>query len=350
MIKLVKIIKEEFNNQIKLNDEIIQYLNKFNTSEELLRSGGIPIDMLDNLAFGFTEDSIKQLNPNVLKIEWKDDLENVKYEIKKSGLSPKQWASKVDLSEPIDVDYKILNNKLGFYIQDGHHRYTAAKILKKPLNVNLEIKYNPIIAISPNLGYDEFHRLLFNQVKSLNEDNTINDSNNIMRFYHGGNLDSINSDYVFKTKKMEFGAGLYLTNDYRVVQKYTRGSRKLYLVEVYKGVDINDVQLDYNLVISFLKKLIGGNINKILPYLEKRNEEGKIEMIIVNNLLFNYNLVKGQKTRRLVNFYISNGIDYEITENSFGFGDKMMILYNTDKIKSIKKLNRKSDDIPEKLK
>lgn len=172
---------------------------------------------------------------------------------------------------------------------------------------------------------------------------------NVMRFYHGGNLDDIDSNYIFKTKKMEFGAGLYLTNDYRVVQKYTRGSRKLYLVEVYKGTDINDVELDFDLVIKFLKKLIGSNIAKILPYLEKRNENGKIEMIIVNNLLFNYNLVKGQKTRQLVNFYINNGIDYEITENSFGFGDKMMILYNTNKIKSIKKLNWRIDDIPEKL-
>lgn len=345
------IIEEELDNAIKLNDEIINFVSKFNTSEELLKSGGIPIDMLDNLAFGFTEDSIKQLDPNVLKIEWKDDLENVKYEIKKSGLLPKQWALKIDLSEPIDVEYKKVKNKLGFYIQDGHHRYSAAKILNKPLNVNLEIKYNPIIAISPNLGYDEFHRLIFNQVKSLNEDDKINNSNNTtMKFYHGGNLENIDSDYVFKTKKMEFGAGLYLTNDYRVVQKYTRGSRKLYLVEVYKGTDINDVQLDYNYVINFLKKLIGGNISKILPYLEKRNEGGKIEMIIVNNLLFNYNLIKGQKTRQLVNFYVNNGIDYEITENSFGFGDKMMILYNTNKIKSIKKLNWKTDDIPEKLK
>jgi hypothetical protein len=181
-------------------------------------------------------------------------------------------------------------------------------------------------------------------------DNTINNSDNIMRFYHGGNLDNIDSDYVFKTKKMEFGAGLYLTNDYRVVQKYTRGSRKLYLVEVYKGTDINDVELDYNLVINFLNKLIGSNINKILPYLEQRNQNDKIRMLYVNNLLFNYNLVKGQKTRQLVNFYINNGIDYEISENSFGFGDKMMILYNTNKIKSIKKLNWKTDDIPEKLK
>jgi hypothetical protein len=181
-------------------------------------------------------------------------------------------------------------------------------------------------------------------------DNTVNNADNIMRFYHGGNLDNIDSDYVFKTKKMEFGAGLYLTNDYRVVQKYTRGSRKLYLVEVYKGNDINDVQLDYNLVVNFLKKLIGTNLNKIIYYLEQRNQDDKIRMLYVNNLLFNYNLIKGKKTRDLLNFYINNNIDYEIVDNAFGYHEKMMVLYNINKIKSIKRLNWKTDDIPEKLK
>jgi hypothetical protein len=181
-------------------------------------------------------------------------------------------------------------------------------------------------------------------------DNTVNNADNIMRFYHGGNLDNIDSDYVFKTKKMEFGAGLYLTNNYRVVEKYTRGSRKLYLVEVYKGNDIKDVELDYNLVVSFLKKLIGSNISKILPYLEQRNQDDKIRMLYVNNLLFNYNLIKGKKTRDLLNFYINNDIDYEIVDNAFGYREKMMVLYNTNKIKSIKRLNWKTDDIPEKLK
>lgn len=197
MIKLIEIIKEELNNEIKLNDDVVNFVNKFNSSEELLRSGGIPIDMLDNLAFGFTEDSIKQLNPKDLKIEWKTDIENVKYEIMKSRLSPKKWALKIDLSEPIDVDYKMLNNKLGFYIQDGHHRYTAAKILNKPLNVNLEIKHNPIVEIAPNLGYDEFHRIIFNQVKSLKEDYSKVDRKNIYKILDNYNIVDDHIDHYY---------------------------------------------------------------------------------------------------------------------------------------------------------
>lgn len=174
--------------------------------------------------------------------------------------------------------------------------------------------------------------------------------NSTYKFYHGGNLDTLDSNYIFKTKRIEFGAGLYLTDDYRVVQKYTKGSRKLYLLEVYKGNDINDVELEYDIVLNFLKKLLStSGLNQILPYLEKRNVSNKIDMSILNNLLFNYNLVKGNKTRNLINFYVNNNIDYEITDNSFGFGDKMMILYNINKIKSIKKLDWKKDDIPQKL-
>ena len=99
---------------------------------------------------------------NKLNIKWKDDFDNVKWEVNKSGLTPKAWSSKIDLSEPIDVSFE----KGKFYIEDGHHRYYAAKTLNKMLDVNLEIKDNPITKLS-NLGYDEFHRCLFKQIKTL---------------------------------------------------------------------------------------------------------------------------------------------------------------------------------------
>ena len=155
---------------IELNSEVISYIKKFKSSEDLLRSGGLPTEILDRLAFGFSSDDIKTLNPKQLKIKWKDDLENVKFELnnlaKKSGESllstMKSWANNVDLTTPIDVSYE----KNGFYIEDGHHRYFAAKLLGKSLNVNLEIKMNPIVKISPSLSYDDFHRCIFNQVQN----------------------------------------------------------------------------------------------------------------------------------------------------------------------------------------
>jgi hypothetical protein len=165
-------IKHRLNEGLKnicpvlsLSKEVINYVNQFDSDEQLLRKGGLPSEILDRMAFGFSEEDIKELLPKQLKIKWKDDLENVKWEVKKSGLTPKAWSSKINLSEPIDVSFE----KNNFYIEDGHHRYFAAKMLNKPLNVNLQIKQNPIVKLS-NLSYDDFHRCLFKQVKSnINE-------------------------------------------------------------------------------------------------------------------------------------------------------------------------------------
>jgi len=134
--------------------------NKFKTSEELLRSGGFSTKALDLAAFGFTEDNLKKIMPGQLSIKWKDDLGNAIYQQEKSGLSKTEWANKVNLSEPIDVSF----DGKKFYIEDGHHRYYAAKILGKPLNVSLEIKANPIAKLSDK-GYDEFHRDFFDKMK-----------------------------------------------------------------------------------------------------------------------------------------------------------------------------------------
>lgn len=160
-----KMVAEDVKKNLKLTPEIKEFVKQFNSGEELLRSGGLPIDLLDQAAHGFTEEGVKQLMPDQLSIKWEDDLENVKYEIEHSGLSDKEYAKKVDLSEPIDVIYE--NDK--FYIDDGHHRYYAAKILNKPLNVNLEIKANPIKKLAPNMDYDEYHREIWNQVHNIDE-------------------------------------------------------------------------------------------------------------------------------------------------------------------------------------
>ncbi len=143
---------------------LINEAKSFKTSEELLRNGGFSTFALDMAAYGFTEESIKQLPTKVLKIKWKDDLENVYYGVKKSGLTQKEWSKKVNLNEPVDVSFDGKH----FILEDGHHRYLAAKILGELLNVKLEIKSNPIIKLSDK-GYDDFHREFFDN-NTLNED------------------------------------------------------------------------------------------------------------------------------------------------------------------------------------
>jgi hypothetical protein len=99
----------------------------------------LDIDMIDRMAFGFSRNDIKTLHPKDLKIKWQDDMNNVIQEQKKSGKSPQEWAKNINLSEPIDVIYE---DGL-FKVDDGHHRFYAAKILNKMLNVSLTIKDKP---------------------------------------------------------------------------------------------------------------------------------------------------------------------------------------------------------------
>lgn len=148
--------------KMHLTKDIIKYVNKFNSADEFLRSGGLSIEMLDKLAFGFNEEDIKTLPASILKIKWKDDWKNVLWEVEKSGLTKKQWSLKINLSEPIDVSYE----KGKFYVEDGHHRTFAAKVLKKNLNVNLQINEKPI----QKLGYKDYDKCMkdiFNQIKSM---------------------------------------------------------------------------------------------------------------------------------------------------------------------------------------
>lgn len=169
-MKLAEIAKvlleslEDLNIHSQFIGDLKKELSKFKSSEDLLRGGGLSIELLDRLAHGFSEEDITQLKPKDLKIRWRDDLENVKHEIQKSGIPPKEWAREVNLSEPIEVSYrKSSGNKNQFFIEDGHHRYFAAKILNKPLNVSVKIEVNPITTISKDLGYDELHRLLYDR-------------------------------------------------------------------------------------------------------------------------------------------------------------------------------------------
>jgi len=145
-----------------------QFVKQFKNGEELLRRGGLPNDMLDFLAFGVKDGEIKRMSSNEIKIKWKDDIENVLYEIKyfakKNEMNIKEaqlkWAKMINLSTPIDV--RLENDN--YYIEDGHHRYMASKLLNKKVLCKIEVFQNPIIKLASDLDYDNFHRCLFKQI------------------------------------------------------------------------------------------------------------------------------------------------------------------------------------------
>jgi len=157
-----------------------------------------------------------------------------------------------------------------------------------------------------------------------------------MNFWHGGNLDEYDDVIAQKAGRYEYGPGLYIITKYDVASKYAKGSRKMYLITVEKGVDINDAFLNLDDVKEFMNLYVIGNKRKsIMQYLSKYIENNMVPADIFNNLVLNHKAIQSTKTKFLRNFLVKNNIDYEIVNNAFGFGEKMMVLYNMKKIVNV---------------
>lgn len=156
---------------------------------------------------------------------------------------------------------------------------------------------------------------------------------NTMNFWHGGNLDDFNELIAQKNGRYEYGPGLYLITHHDTALKYSKGSRKLYIVTVELRLDINDSLIDINAISNFINSFVITNKRKeILSRVQKYIVDGKVKGFILNNILINEKAIKPSNTKALRQFYIDNGIDYEIVDNPFGWGEKMMVLYNMNKI------------------
>ena len=175
----------------------------------------------------------------------------------------------------------------------------------------------------------------------------IPDMPNTMTFYHGGNLDDYDETVAHKKGRYEFGAGLYLTTHYGTAARYAKGSRKLYLVTVERGNDSRDVLLDWSAVDSFLmthcaKSKHNEVVSRIRKYI---NTDGKVRSYIVVNVLLNEAAIKPSQTPALRTFLVDNGVDYEIVDNAFGWGEKMLVLYNMKKIVKLQRVDSRADVI-----
>jgi hypothetical protein len=209
--------------------------------------------------------------------------------------------------------------RFGFKLNQGHHKnfeFTDLMIRYPKLNETKEL------------------------IKSLLRENLFSENiitppsiPNTRNFWHGGNLSEYSDIIAQKNGRYEFGAGLYLTTQYDIAKKYAKGSRKLYIVTVQLGTDIQDSFIDTQKAIEFVKNyVITTKRKEILYYIDKYNVEGKIKGYLFNNLVLNHKAIKPTYTKYLRDFLIQNGIDYEIVNNAFGFGEDMMVLYNMKKI------------------
>lgn len=156
---------------------------------------------------------------------------------------------------------------------------------------------------------------------------------NTRNFWHGGNLSEYSDVIAQKNGRYEFGAGLYLTTQYDVAKKYAKGSRRLYIVTVENGNDIQTSTINTEDAINFvLKYCIASKRKEIIQYLRSYDTNGKVKAYLFNNMLINHKAVKPSNTKLLRQFLVDNNIDYEIINNAFGFGEDMMVLYNMKKI------------------
>lgn len=169
---------------------------------------------------------------------------------------------------------------------------------------------------------------------------------NLMNFFHGGDLEDIKYDIQQNVSRQKYGSGLYLITNYDVAKKYAKGSRKFYIVSVEKGVDIADVDLDFNDVTHNLlsrmrgvKAKVSGGVRSYSVNIDPKHiKNGKIPAFIMNNYMINNNLLTPQNSQVWRDYLVNQGIDYEIVDNAFGYHETMMVLYNPNKIKQVKRI------------
>jgi hypothetical protein len=157
---------------------------------------------------------------------------------------------------------------------------------------------------------------------------------NTISLWHGGNLnDSYNETIQHKKGRYEYGPGLYATTNYSTAQKYSKGSRRLYLLTVEQGNDLKTVELPLETVKQFINEtVIKGKQKDILNRVEKFVKNGKIDANILNNILINEDAVKSSQTNDWRMFFVDNSIHYNIVDNAFGFHERMLILFDMKKL------------------
>jgi hypothetical protein len=167
--------------------------------------------------------------------------------------------------------------------------------------------------------------------------------NSDMVLYHGGNLDDYDDVIAQKNGRYEYGAGLYLTTHQDTARKYAKGSRKLYKITLSEGVDINDAYLKSEDIYAFISKyVLASKKAEVKSRIAKYITDGKAKAFLFNNIILNEKAIAPSKTMFLRQFYVDNGIDYDVVDNPFGWGETMVVLYNMDKLKSVEQVGKNS--------
>lgn len=162
-------------------------------------------------------------------------------------------------------------------------------------------------------------------------------SEQTMTLWHGGNLEFAQENISHKGGRWEHGPGLYLTTHYDTARKYAKGSRKLYRIVLRKGTNITDVTIPMVAVREFIDTyFIKSRKKEIVARIEKRIKEDKINADTFLNIAFNEQAIKNTDTDKLRKFLVTQGVDYSIVDNAFGWHERMVVLFNMKNIVSKK--------------
>lgn len=176
------------------------------------------------------------------------------------------------------------------------------------------------------------------------------DSNtNIFYLFHGGNKwTNIPTEFNLSTKgRYECGVGLYLTNNYNTARRYAKGSRVVQKVGIDSNYrDISTVKVELAELIDFIKNVpMMRKKKEIIELLEDysiRTRTTLIPLIILNNLIVNYEAGSGNVGKRILNFFVEHGADAMKYHHS---GDEWwFIVFNPNIIKTAKYIDPKTVD------
>lgn len=162
-----------------------------------------------------------------------------------------------------------------------------------------------------------------------------------LTLWHGGNLDTISDNLSHKKGRWEWGAGLYLTTHWETARKYSKGSRRLYRVTINSGNDAASTSIPLEKALEFIKLNVARS--KQLDIKERLLKRPGFSAEYFINVLLNNDALRSSASGGLRTFLVENNVDYSIQDNAFGWNERMIVLFNMDKI--IKKEVVRSKDL-----
>ncbi len=167
------------------------------------------------------------------------------------------------------------------------------------------------------------------------------DMSNFIKLYHGGGLWGTEGPTLFPSKKgrYESGNGIYLTTKYETARKYAKGGKVVLAVYIDSNfTKINQVKLPAEDIISFIKSVPQMRkkkeiSNDILQYASRTG--GLVPLSVLNNLVVNHEAGSGAVGLFLNKFFVQNGVDLEIQNQS---GEDWVIVFDTSIIKKWEKI------------